>query len=78
MEHEVIIYSTPNCPWCARTKQYLKEHNIPFIDYDVSTNREKAEEMIQKSGQMGVPVVDIDGVIIVGFDKPRIDLMLDL
>ncbi len=78
MEHEVIIYSTPNCPWCARTKQYLKEHNIPFIDYDVSTNREKAEEMIQKSGQMGVPVIDIDGVIIVGFDKPRIDLMLDL
>ena len=78
MEHEVIIYSTPNCPWCARTKQYLKEHNIPFIDYDVSANREKAEEMIQKSGQMGVPVVDIDGVIIVGFDKPRIDLMLDL
>ena len=78
MEHEVIIYSTPNCPWCARTKKYLQEHNIPFIDYDVSTNREKAEEMIQKSGQMGVPVIDIDGVIIVGFDKPRIDLMLDL
>ena len=78
MEHEVIVYSTPNCPWCARAKQYLKEHSIPFIDYDVSVNQEKAQEMIQKSGQMGVPVLDIDGVIIVGFDKPRIDLLLDL
>lgn len=69
---KVTIYSTPTCPFCIRTKQFLKENNIKFEDIDVSVDQDKAEEMIKKSGQMGVPVIDIDGEIIVGFDKEKI------
>lgn len=78
MDKNVVVYSTPTCPWCHRVKQFLQERNILFHDFDVSQNQEKAEEMVQKSGQMGVPVVDIGGEIIVGFDKERIEEALDL
>jgi len=78
MDKKVIVYSTPTCPWCIRVKQFLTENNIPFDNYDVSTDQAKAEEMIQKSGQMGVPVVDIEGEIILGFDKERIKQALGL
>ena len=74
----VTVYSTPTCPWCIRTKQFLKENNVPFTDLDVSSNSEKAEEMTQKSGQMGVPVLDIEGTIIVGFDKEKIKQSLGI
>ena len=73
-----MVYSTPTCPWCIRTKQFLKENNVPFTDLDVSSNSEKAEEMTQKSGQMGVPVLDIEGTIIVGFDKEKIKQSLGI
>lgn len=78
MDKNVVIYSTPTCPWCMRTKQFLKENNINFQDFDVSSNQQAAEEMIKKSGQMGVPVLDIDGEIIVGFDKERIKTALGI
>ncbi|MCM8801289.1 MAG: glutaredoxin family protein [Candidatus Omnitrophica bacterium] len=78
MNKRVKIYSTPTCPWCQRTKQFLKENNIEFEDFDVSSNQEAAEEMIRISGQMGVPVLDIDGEIVVGFDKERIKELLGL
>jgi glutaredoxin-like YruB-family protein len=78
MDKKVKIYSTPTCPWCIRTKQFLKDNNIVFEDIDVSSNQSAAEEMVQKSGQMGVPVLDIDGQIIVGFDKERIKTALGL
>ncbi len=78
MAKRVIVYSTPTCPYCIRAKQFLTENNIPFENYDVSSDQQKAEEMIQKSGQMGVPVLDIDGQIIVGFDKERIKQALGL
>ncbi len=78
MEKNVKIYSTPTCPWCARTKQFLKENNIAFEDMDISLNQAAAEEMIQKSGQMGVPVLDIGGEIILGFDKEKIKKALGL
>ena len=78
MDKKVKIYSTPTCPFCIRTKQFLKDNNIPFEDTDVSNNDEAAEEMIKKSGQMGVPVLDIDGEIIVGFDKEKIKQALGL
>jgi glutaredoxin-like YruB-family protein len=74
----VRVYSTPTCSWCIRTKQFLKDNNIAFEDIDVSSNQQAAEEVIQKSGQMGVPVLDIDGEIIVGFDKERIKQALGL
>lgn len=74
----VKIYSTPTCPYCIRAKQYLKENAVNFEDVDVSTNEEAAEEMIKISGQMGVPVIDIEGELIVGFDKERIKKALGL
>lgn len=72
MDKKVTVYSTPTCPFCVRAKQFLKENSIRFEDIDVSENQEKAQEMIKCSGQMGVPVLDIDGKIIVGFDKEKI------
>lgn len=75
---KVIIYSTPSCPYCIMVKNFLKSKNIPFEDFDVSVDREKAQEMVNKSKQMGVPVVDIDGEIIVGFDKARIMGILNI
>lgn len=78
MDKKVIVYSTPTCPYCIRTKQFLKDNNIVFEDIDVSTNQTATSEMVSKSGQMGVPVLDIDGQIIVGFDKERIKAALGL
>lgn len=78
MAKQVKVYSTPMCPYCIRAKQFLKDSNIAFEDIDVSRNQEKAQEMMQKSGQIGVPVLDIDGEIIVGFDKERIKTTLGL
>jgi glutaredoxin-like YruB-family protein len=65
--HSVTVYSTPSCPYCVYAKEFFAQHNIPFNDIDVSRDRASAMEMIQKSGQMGVPVIDIDGNITVGF-----------
>lgn len=78
MDKKVKIYSTSTCPFCIRAKQYLKDNNVVFEDVDVSGNQQAAEEMVSKSGQMGVPVLDIDGEIIVGFDKDRISQLLGL
>lgn len=75
---KVIVYSTPTCPYCIRVKQFLKENNIEFDNFDVSVDKEKADEMVEKSGQMGVPVIDIEGDIIVGFDKQRIKTVLGI
>ncbi|RBP63878.1 glutaredoxin-like YruB-family protein [Alkalibaculum bacchi] len=74
----VKVYSTPSCPWCVKAKDYLKANNIAFQEYDVSVDREAATDMIEKSGQRGVPVLDIDGNIIVGFDQKNIAKLLNL
>ena len=78
MDKSVKVYSTPMCPYCVRLKEFLKANNVAFEDIDVSVDQAKAEEMIQKSGQMGVPVLDIDGTIIVGFDQSRIKAELGI
>lgn len=78
MAKTVKVYSTPTCPWCIRTKQFLKENNVVFQDVDVSSDKQAANEMMQKTGQMGVPVIDIEGEIIVGFDKDRIKQALGI
>ncbi|MGB9676993.1 MAG: glutaredoxin family protein [Candidatus Ratteibacteria bacterium] len=78
MNKKVIVYSTKTCPYCRMLKDFLKENNIEFTDYDVGNDREKLEEMIKKTGQIGVPVIDIDGKIIVGFDKEAIKKELGL
>jgi glutaredoxin 3 len=78
MDKKVIVYSTSRCPFCVRVKQFLKDNSVSFEDFDVSADQSKLEEMVKKSGQMGVPVVDIEGEIIVGFDKDRISRALGL
>jgi glutaredoxin-like YruB-family protein len=78
VDREVIVYTTPTCPWCQAVKRYLEERGIPYEEVDVSTDMEAAMEMIAKSGQQGVPVVEIDGEIVVGFDRERIDALLGL
>jgi glutaredoxin-like YruB-family protein len=78
MAKQVKIYSTPTCPFCIRAKLFLKDNNVAFEDVDVSINQAAAEEMIRKSGQMGVPLLDIDGELIVGFDKEKIKQTLGL
>jgi glutaredoxin-like YruB-family protein len=75
---KVKIYTTPVCPFCNLAKQYLKEKGIEFEEIDVSKDEKAAMEMIEKSGQMGVPVIEIDGKIVIGFDKERIDELLGL
>ncbi|RLC35248.1 MAG: NrdH-redoxin [Candidatus Nealsonbacteria bacterium] len=75
---KVKVYSTPTCPYCVTVKEFLKEHNIDFEDVNVAEDLVAREEMIKKSGQMGVPVVDIDGQIVVGFDKEKISKLLKL
>ena len=74
----VKVYSTPTCPWCTVVKKYLASKDVPFEDLDVSADRNAAIEMVQKSGQRGVPVIDIDGEIIVGFNQEAIDKLLKL
>jgi len=74
----VKVYSTPTCPYCKMTKQFLTENKVHFEDIDVSANQNAVQEMISKSGQMGVPVIDIDNNIIVGFDKAKIKQLLNL
>ncbi|PKL13537.1 MAG: NrdH-redoxin [Spirochaetae bacterium HGW-Spirochaetae-8] len=72
----VTVYSTPTCGYCRMAKNYLKEKNVAFTDYNVATNSDKAQEMVRKSGQMGVPVLDVNGKIIIGFDRTAIDQAL--
>jgi len=74
----IKVYSTTTCPYCVTLKEFLKANNIAFEEVDVSFDVEKQQEMIAKSGQMGVPVVDIDGQIIVGFDRERIIQILNI
>lgn len=74
---EITIYSTPSCPYCDMAKDYLKEKDIVFTEIDVAADSSKAQEMIEISGQMGVPVIKIGSEIIIGFDKAKIDALLE-
>ncbi|MBF8280536.1 MAG: NrdH-redoxin [Candidatus Magasanikbacteria bacterium] len=70
---KIIIYSTPACPYCKMAKAYFQKQNIAYTDYDVSAEADKAKEMVKKSGQMGVPVIDVGGKIIIGFEQKQIE-----
>lgn len=72
----VKVYSTPTCKWCNVLKEHLKSNKIKYVDLDVSKDRTAALEMIKKSGQCAVPVVDINGYIIIGYDGEAIDKVL--
>ncbi|MFH1364700.1 MAG: glutaredoxin domain-containing protein [Candidatus Aenigmatarchaeota archaeon] len=75
---KVKVYSTPTCMYCQQLKMFLKENNIPFEEINVAEDQQAANEMIEKSGQMGVPVSDIDGQIIIGFDRDKIKKALKM
>jgi len=75
---KVIVYSTATCPYCYTLKAYLEDHQIPFEDIDVAADEKAREDMVKKSGQMGVPVTDIDGQIIIGFDRQKISELLNI
>lgn len=73
----IKVYSTPSCVYCNIAKKYFRDKGVRFTDYNVAVDRRRAEEMVHKSRQQGVPVIDINGKIIVGFDKKRIDSELE-
>ncbi len=75
-DKEVVIYTTPTCPWCHRAKEYFSQKGISYLEHNVAKDRDKAKEMVQKSGQMGVPVITVDGEVIVGFNQSRLDKLL--
>ncbi len=75
---EIRVFSTPTCPYCVTLKEFLKENNFDFEDIDVSQNKAALDEMIKKTGQTGVPVVEIDGQIIIGFDREKIVKLLNI
>jgi len=71
------IYTTSKCKWCKIMKEYLKEKSIEYEEYDVETDKQKDAEMFEKSEQRSVPVIDIDGTIIIGFDQEAIDACIN-
>lgn len=74
----VIIFTTPSCSFCRTAKKYLRQKGVRFKDVDVSRDSAAARDMVKRSGQQGVPVLDIGGKIVVGFDRPKIDKLLGI
>jgi len=75
---KIRVFSTPACPYCVTLKEFLKENNIEFEDINVAEDAQAREEMINRTNQMGVPVIDIDGEIVIGFDKEKISNLLGI
>lgn len=76
MSKKIKVYGVPGCPFCKKTKEFLKSKGLNFENIDVAADHELAEEMIKKSGQMSVPVIEIDGKIVIGFDKEKMENLL--
>ena len=74
---DVIVYSTPTCPYCVRVKEYLTKKGVVYRDVNVAVDRMAAHEMVQKSGQMGVPVIVVDDKVVIGFDQKELDRLLN-
>jgi glutaredoxin 3 len=77
-QKRVIVFSTPTCTYCNQAKRYFRERGVRFRDVDVSKDADAARDLVRRSGQQGVPVIDIGGKIVVGFNRPEIDRLLDL
>ncbi|GMU95836.1 MAG: glutaredoxin family protein [Ignavibacterium sp.] len=75
---KVIIFTTPTCSFCNAAKRYFRENNIKFTEVDVSRDQKAAQDMVRRTGQMGVPVILINNRPIVGFDRPKINAMLNI
>lgn len=77
-QKEVIIYSTPSCHFCHAAKEFFTANNISFTDYNVASDLPRRQEMIEKSGQMGVPVIDVGGTLVIGFDERKLRELLEI
>jgi glutaredoxin-like YruB-family protein len=77
-QHRVVVYTSPTCSWCAAVKSYLMKNQIHFREVDIAKDERAGQELIRRSGQMGVPQTDIDGRIVVGFDKAKLDNILGI
>lgn len=75
---KVTIYSTPTCPYCLKSKEFFKKNNVEYEEIDVSRNEAALQDMVERSGQMGVPVIEIDGRVVVGFDRPKLSEFLGM
>lgn len=75
-DKEIRLYTTPTCPWCRKAKDYLNEKQAKYTEIDVSQDRDRLQEMVQLTGQRGVPVITIDNDVIVGFNQAQIDSKL--
>ncbi len=78
MKKSVIVYGTEACPWCAKTRAFLKTYKIQFKDVDVGSDQKAAAETVEKSGQYGVPVIDVNGTILIGFDEQQLRRVLKI
>jgi len=78
MDKKVTIYSTPTCHFCQQAKEFFTANNVEYTEYDVAADQEKAQEMVTRSGQMGVPVIFIGEEMIIGFDEERMRTLLGL
>lgn len=74
----ITIYTTPTCVFCKMTKAFFKDNNVAYEEKDVATDMKARDEMIEKSGQLGVPVINIDGQIVVGFDKDKLNQLIGI
>ena len=77
-QHRVLVFATQTCPWCTRAKSYLRERRVPFREVDVGRDPVAARDLVRRTGQTGVPVIEIDGKAIVGFDRDRVNDLLGL
>ena len=78
IQPKVVVFSTPTCSYCNMAKSYFREKGIKFTDIDVSRDQAAARDMVRRSGQMGVPVIDIGGKIVVGFNRPQVNALLGI
>lgn len=78
MAKKVMIYSTPTCTYCKHVKELFKTHNVAYEEFDVASDKDKRAEMVEKSGQLGVPVTDIDGQVVVGYDEATLKQLLGI
>ena len=76
--HRVLVFTTPTCSWCTKVKAYLVRRRVPFREVDITRDASAARDLVRRTGQTGVPVVEIDGRPVVGFDKAKIDRLLGL
>ena len=72
----ITVYSTPTCPYCRQVKDFLKEKGVDFTDHNVASDVDARNLMVRKSGQLGVPVIDVDGAVLVGFNRNRLEELL--